>query len=455
MARKNHNKRFAAGLLAGACLCMLSVWVVSAPRAPGQVGVQNGADEDRDESSSRSESTGRSESTSRGESTSQGGSKSREESVQALSAPQPAVDRRPAIKWHPGHYMQVLRGAGYRKQRARFSQYDEIAYETALEGVVVPFTWSQLESARGDYSAGLELVRTELDKLRNLPVPKRMFIRMMDSGYLKPCPATSMMPEYVSDAGGTFGTGKGCMWRRWDPTIMGYYIDMLKAYAAAFDDDPFLEGIVVLREIPLAWGGTEAPSDYSNARYREQLDRPMTEAVAAFEKSLVVSPTSWVASEDHTTRHIAHVHSISGAVGNMDVCPDCDMWADRAVRGELGGVDFRGSMPLVYSVETSVLGLDAVGPNGGYTPAEIYAWADGVQRVTHLVRDSRLHQTEPPVEHRVPEKCALVHHGLSAGGGTIECGGQIRGGGPSARSGSIAGSGSSAGALNSVCGRRS
>ncbi|MBN1237325.1 MAG: hypothetical protein JXB36_02430 [Gammaproteobacteria bacterium] len=293
----------------------------------------------------------------------------------------------PATKWHPGHYMQILRGSAHLQQENRFPQYDAIADETHLEGVVVPMPWVQLEPARGDYAAGIQLVRAELAKLESLAVPKRMFIRMMDSGYLDDCPATSMIPKYVTDLGGTFQTNKGCMWRRWDETVMGWYIDMLKAYAAALDDEPYFEGIVVLREIPLAWGGTPPPADYSNQGYREQLDRLMTEAVAAFERSVVVSPASWVASQTETVRHIEHVHAIGGAVGNMDVCPDCDMWADLAIRGELGGTDFRGRMPLVYSVETSELGLDAVGPDGGYTPYEIHRWANDVQRVTHLFWD--------------------------------------------------------------------
>src|SRR5690606_8633051 len=99
-----------------------------------------------------------------------------------------------------------------------------------LAGIVVPMPWSQLEGSRGDYSAGIALIRAELDKLESLALPKRLFVRMMDSGYLDDCPATSMMPSYVTDLGGTIQTGKGCMWRRWDPTTMGYYIDMLKAY---------------------------------------------------------------------------------------------------------------------------------------------------------------------------------------------------------------------------------
>jgi hypothetical protein len=328
------NRHLGASIFACICLSTLSAWVTSAPKPPTSICARHDLNADECRSTEQ----------------------------QALTA-----GAETPIKWHPGHYMQILRGSSQLRQPERCLAYDE--------------------GARGDYAAGIEMLRTEIGKLESLAAPKRLFVRLMDSGYMDECPATSMIPKYVSDAGGTFDTGKGCMWRRWDETVMGYYIDMLKAYAEAFDDEPYFEGIVVLREIPLAWGGTTPPSDYTNSRYREQLDRLMTESVAAFERSLAVSPASWVGSEADTVRHIEHVHSIRGAVGNMDVCPDCDMWADLAIRGELGGTDFRGKMPLVYSVETSVLGLDAVGPEGGYMPAEIYAWANDVQRVTHLFWD--------------------------------------------------------------------
>ena len=153
----------------------------------------------------------------------------------------PKPDARPvgrALKWHPGHYMQIPRGKWYLQQRNRFRLYDQISGERDLEGVVVPMPWSQLEPSRGNYAAGIELVRAELDKLASLRVPKRMFIRMMDSGYMETCPATTMMPGYVTQLGGSIQTDKGCMWRRWDETTMGYYIDMLKAYGAALDDQP-------------------------------------------------------------------------------------------------------------------------------------------------------------------------------------------------------------------------
>ena len=291
------------------------------------------------------------------------------------------------IKWHPGHYMQILRGNYDTSQSVRFGYYDQIATNTQIVGVVVPFRWSQLEAAQGDYTAGIALVQAEIDKLESLTVPKRLFIRMNDHNFGGTCPATSHIPQYISDAGGTFETKNGCNWRRWNVTFMGHYLDMLKAYAAELDSEPYFEGIVVLRESPLSFGGSTPPADYSNGAYRVQLDRVMTEVGSAYSKSLVISPTSYVVTRDDTDEHIAHVASIREAPGHLDPSPDCDMWADLTLRGVSGGVDYRGVIPIVYSVEASELGLDSIGPDGGYTPDELTTWANNTQHITHLFWD--------------------------------------------------------------------
>ena len=292
-----------------------------------------------------------------------------------------------ATKWHPGHYMQMMRGDSDAVQANRFKYYDQIATNQQIVGVVVPFRWSQLETSRGDYESGIALVRAEIEKLKSLAVPKRLFIRMNDHNYGGNCPSTSYIPQYISDEGGTFKTNNGCNWRRWNATFMGYYVDMLRAYGAAFADEDYLEGIVVLRETSLAWGGSTPPEDYSDSAYRTQLDRLMTQVVPAFPRSIVSSPTNWVVSPRDTDQHIAHVATIGGAAGNMDTCPDCNQWADKTIRGDSGGVSYAGIIPIVYSVEASEMGLDSVGPEGGYTPEQLLTWANQSQYVTHLFWD--------------------------------------------------------------------
>lgn len=300
------------------------------------------------------------------------------------SAPPPSTG---AKKWHPGHYMQVPRGDYDTDQSNRFQYYDQIATNTQIIGVVVPFRWSQLETSKGDYSSGIALIRSEIDKLSSLQVPKRLFIRVNDHNYNGNCPSTSHIPQYVSDEGGTFQTNNGCNWRRWSPVFMGHYIDMLRAYGAAIDNEVYFEGIVVLRETSLAWGGSTPEADYTGDAYRTQLDRLMTEVVPAFPTSIVSSPANWVASQGQTDGHIAHIASIAGGAGNMDTWPNDTVWADRTIRGDSGGTNYAGVIPIPYSVEASEMGLDSVGRDGGYTPAEIFDYANNSQKVTHLFWD--------------------------------------------------------------------
>src|SRR5690606_17160334 len=108
------------------------------------------------------------------------------------------------IKWNPGHYMQVLRGSAESDQSARFPHYDAISHNTDIEGVSVWYRWSELEPVPGDYSAGIQLIRKEIDYLKNLAVPKRIVIQVLDAAYGSKCPARSYFPSYLDSRGALF-----------------------------------------------------------------------------------------------------------------------------------------------------------------------------------------------------------------------------------------------------------
>src|SRR5210317_1087157 len=48
------------------------------------------------------------------------------------------VDDHDAVKWHPGHYMQLLRNGLNQKQSNRFREYDLIANNNNFVGVFTP-----------------------------------------------------------------------------------------------------------------------------------------------------------------------------------------------------------------------------------------------------------------------------------------------------------------------------
>ena len=272
-------------------------------------------------------------------------------------------------KWHPGHYMQILRSNSQTVQSVRFGYYDLIASETALQGVVVPFRWAQLEGAKGDYSAGITLVQSEIDYLKALTVPKRLIIRINDHAFGESFENT--FPAYMNTEGMLYDQGFAIAWKRWNSTAMGYFIDMWEAYATEFDDEPYLESIYLYRET--ATGGVNPP-DYSGSGYVTQTERLVTAGAAAFTKTNVIMPVNFFVSTGATDDMFVHMESEQVGTGNPDTCklPDCNMWGDNTLRGDSGGVDYRGVIPVQYSVETSEIGGGQIGPAGGYTPQEIY-----------------------------------------------------------------------------------
>ncbi len=294
------------------------------------------------------------------------------------------------VKWHPGHYMQILRGSYDANQSIRFNHYDKIASNSDIVGVVVSFRWSQLESSQGNYSSGIALVQSEINYLKNLPAPKRLFIRMNDNAWGSSCPASSTFPSYLNSNGWLFSAKAGCIWRRWNSAAMGHFINMWLAYAAAFDDEPYFEGLYLVRETASGWGGSTPPSDYSNNALDTQYRRLVSEVGPAFEKSNVILPANWYISVTKTNDIFSHMQANQVGEGNPDTCEDCNMWGDLTVRGLSGGVDYRGVIPIMYSIEGSELGGNYVGPDGGYTPTELYTWLDETIRASHVFWDRNI-----------------------------------------------------------------
>lgn len=296
-------------------------------------------------------------------------------------------DRQGAIKWHPGHYMQVLRGSADSEQAARFPYYDGIAQNRDIEGVSVWFRWSQLEKARGDYSAGIELIRTELDYLKSLAVPKRLVIQVLDAAYGSTCPARDYFPSYLDSNGGLFQTQNQCVWRRWDTKTMGHFIDLMAALGKAFDGDPYVEMIVPFHETAIGWNKTPFPGDYSESKLDEQYRRLAGAMREAWPTTIVRFPTNWGLNGGRMEKFVAHLGSIGAGAGNPDTCPSCGMAIDSMLTGEIGGQDYRGVIPIVMGVEVSELGYDSVGPSGGFTVQQIYDYAHDDKGSTHILWD--------------------------------------------------------------------
>lgn len=288
-------------------------------------------------------------------------------------------------KWHPGHYMKILRGPHDKNQSVRFRYYDEIANETALEGVCVPFHWGTLEGAtQGDYASGFALVRAEIDKLKSLAVPKRMILKIEDLAFRNHGDdySNSAIPQYIHDAGYVFKTNFAVNWRKWIPAAMDNYIALVEAIGAEFDDEPYFEGIILGRETAPNWGGSTPPPDYNNEDYDAQYRRLAAAASIAFERANVWQPINYLGSQTITDNNIAYVSTIGVGSGHPDIFLSGGVWADKTIQGISGGVDYRGVIPIYASVEATSLGIWA-----DHTVEEVYNYANDNLRASHMLWD--------------------------------------------------------------------
>jgi hypothetical protein len=289
--------------------------------------------------------------------------------------------------------MQILRGSGDSVQSNRFGYYDEIASDAGIEGVTVPFRWSQMEGAEGNYSAGFALVQAEINKLKNLAVPKRLIIRFSDSAYGSgiTCAGSSggFLPSYLLSGGYLWDGSNGvkCALRYWDASAMNKLIALWQAYGDEFNDEPYFEGFVLPRELALSGGQNEA--DFSTAAYVTQLQRFATEVQPHWPNTWFGFVTNYVHSQSGMNSLIAHMATLGLAPGDADTIPDGNPVTDgiRTIRGLSGGVDYRGVVPIWMSMEASEMGLDSVGSNGGYSPTEALTYYNDTIKANFAIID--------------------------------------------------------------------
>jgi hypothetical protein len=263
-------------------------------------------------------------------------------------------------KWHPGHYMQTKRDpTSMNNQSVRFGYYDQIANEPTILGAAAFIKWSSLEGpTRGDYSAGFDLIHAEIDYLKNLSTPKRFVLKITDIGWANNGipEAYDHFPLYVQNASDILIlTNFAVTWKRWNEQYMGYYIDMLEAYANEFDSEPYLENVVLNRESAPNWGGTTPTGDYSNSGYDAQLRRMALAASQVWTNTNIISPMNFFGTQAQMDSHLQYLASIGVGCGGPDTGLG-DTNAEVALLGLNSGIDLRGNIMTTASVESTTLG---------------------------------------------------------------------------------------------------
>ena len=163
-----------------------------------------------------------------------------------------------AVKWHPGHYAAIER-----KQNSKPAYfkglYADLDATPALRGVLLRFTWSELEPSKGNYD-----FRAIEQHLNELAAHHKQLIILLETksfGYSNDIP---IAPDYVlNDAefeGGAFkfpaGPGakkgqaaptgrRGSNLKLWNPRVYERLSAMLEALGKHFNAHPNFEALVL------------------------------------------------------------------------------------------------------------------------------------------------------------------------------------------------------------------
>ena len=288
-------------------------------------------------------------------------------------------------------------GGHWNQWSSRKALYDDPAFakNSNIKGVAWTFPWSMLEGpTQGDYSAGFALIDNEIRYLKSLPAPKRFILKIVDYAWDTPCPSV-MVPAYVSNNGWVMNMPSGstplCKVKHWDANMQTAFNALIAAYGARYDSEPYFEGFIPHEESSIA---IPAGSGGSDAAWMTQTKRMVDQLASSFPTTNVLLAVNWVPGGLTRTQELmAYMKSKGVGQFSVDSCRigdswcDSGIWGDQVFLGVSGGIDYRGSIPSWSGAETSEMGYDSVGPAGGYTAAQLAAWANGTLRASHIIWD--------------------------------------------------------------------
>ena len=298
-------------------------------------------------------------------------------------------------------------------QAQRFSYYDAIGSNRNIAGVTIGLRWADLEGAQGDYSKGIALISATLDRLKSLPAPKRLFIRMHPMCYGENCSDDKHLaryyPAYVVKMDGAGAITSGTMAAFWNPAVNDRYIALMQAIAKAFDNDPYFEGIAPIRETSAGPVNKNFTIDALYAQWR----RLAAASAAAFVKSNVVFFVNGMGGQKNVDDFIAYLYPLKVGVGapdtcSLELCGASRLNSVRTLTGLSGGVDYRGKMPIIWSVEGTELGLAKFGVAGGYTAQQVFDIVNTEPRTSHMLW-SRIMYTGTDAQKWDPGMLAVIN----------------------------------------------
>ncbi|HLP81052.1 MAG TPA: glycoside hydrolase [Nitrosomonas sp.] len=151
-----------------------------------------------------------------------------------------------AVKWHPGHYYELV-GQGSKSDPSYLNQvYGELQSHPSLRGVVIRYRWGELEKTKGVYNFSAIIKR-----LSEVAAKKKRLIILLETKSSTPDTKQTLVPAYAKTAeydGGIYQmntavSGQGYGTKLWDPQVRDRMIALIQALGKRFNNEPYFEGI--------------------------------------------------------------------------------------------------------------------------------------------------------------------------------------------------------------------
>lgn len=294
----------------------------------------------------------------------------------------PNVAADPPKKWHPGPYMTLFKNDAA-NSGSPATRCNEAAAESSIKGIQFRFKWADLEPLQGDYD--FDYIDAAIAACK--PLGERIMIQILDRSFGASSveSARGTIPDYIIDtptlgasyaAGGNNGHVFPNLWRE---AVMTRIIELGRALAAEYDDEPYVEAFFGTESI-LGWGTTTSkPEGYSAGAVRAQLIRWMEAMQVAWPRTNVGTYFNWLDPDPSTSSNIA-LAAYGAAVNSTDTAfsgPDIfgtvpHTNGQKVLTGAIGGIDYRNAAPSFPTVQAPTLG-GVCGFDGDVAPATINA----------------------------------------------------------------------------------
>lgn len=305
------------------------------------------------------------------------------------------------LKWHPGYYVFESNYSVYNATRL-----NEILALPNCKGYKFRVQWSDLETSRGVYSWAL------IDNLLSVirPTGKQLIVELISNSFSSTNPIPSYLATEPNAGGGWYvktSPSTGYQAKVYLKAVMDRVIAFGAAFGARYDNDPRVEGLVMLPESSLPQGSTQG--DYTDSGYLAQLLRIIGSIPASFSHTNVwiganfgIQPkTNWPAVLAAMAANRCGLSAPDIYVQSSDNSTD----ADRASRGLVwngtswvsGGIDYRGVIPIAHDVQSPELG-GKENTGSGQTLAALYTQSSTVNKDNHvcfLYKDYEITPTPP------------------------------------------------------------